>query len=191
MKKTSNKIEVLDKIEKVTYITHPSPVVLVSTISKDGINNIAPFAMFMNCSTKPHMIALGISPISDTYKNIIDTNEFVVSIPNEEILKEVYQSGNKYDPEENEFDITGLTPYKSNNVKASRVMESAVNIDCTLESHTESGNHYIVVGKVIGVDMEEDLFCEDSVNLRLNIPKTYHLTGNKFLVNNKLKEIEL
>lgn len=57
------KIEILDKIEKVVYVTQPSPVILVSTISKDYIENVAPFGMFMNCSTKPYsMVAVAISP---------------------------------------------------------------------------------------------------------------------------------
>lgn len=41
------KMEILDKIEKVVYVTQPSPVILVSTISKDNIENVAPFGMFM------------------------------------------------------------------------------------------------------------------------------------------------
>ena len=66
-----SKLEILDKIEKVVYVTQPSPIVLVSTISKDNIDNVAPFGMFMNCSTKPdNMVAIAISPKTDTYKNI-------------------------------------------------------------------------------------------------------------------------
>ncbi len=35
-----NKLEILNKIEKVVYVTQPSPVILVSTISKDNIEKI-------------------------------------------------------------------------------------------------------------------------------------------------------
>lgn len=185
-----NKIEIKEVNKSVIYMTQPSPVVLVSTISKDGINNLAPFGYFMNCSSNPPMLALGLSPKSDTYKNIIDTKEFVVSIPNEDIIKQVYKCGNKYEPQEDEFKITGLTPYKTNNIKASRVMECSVNIDCVLENYVESGNHYIVVGKVVGVDIEESIYSEDKVSSRLNVPRMYHITRNKFLIDNEFKEVE-
>ena len=185
-----NKIEIKELDKKIIYMTQPSPVVLVSTISKDGVNNLAPFGFFMNCSTNPPMVALGLSPKSDSYKNILDTKEFVVSIPNVDIINQVYKCGNKYQPNEDEFSITGLTPYKSDNIKASRVKECVVNIDCVLDSSTESGNHYIVVGKVVGVDIEEKIYSDDNATLRLNMPRMYHLTGNKFLVNNNLQEAE-
>ena len=34
------KLEILDKIEKIVYVTQPSPVILVSTISKDNVENV-------------------------------------------------------------------------------------------------------------------------------------------------------
>ena len=75
------KLEILDKIEKIVYVTQPSPVILVSTISKDNVENVAPFAMFMNCSTKPdNMVAIAISPKTDTYVNIKETKQFVIGI---------------------------------------------------------------------------------------------------------------
>lgn len=186
----SNKIEILDKIEKVVYITQPSPVVLVSTINKDGINNLAPFGMFMNCSTNPHMVALGIHRESDTYKNIIETKEFVVSIPSESIIKQLYKSGENYPSNESEFDIIGLTPYQSPNIKAKRVMECVTNIDCILENNVETGNHNLIIGRVAGADIDKNLYSEDKAQLRLNMPRIYHLTSNKFLIDNKIKEVE-
>ena len=191
MKIKSNKREIKEIDKNIIYMTQPSPVVLVSTINKDGVKNLAPFGFFMNCSSNPPMLALGLSPKSDTYKNIIETKEFVVSIPNKDIVKQVYECGNKYLPEEDEFDATGLTSYKSNNVKANRVMECSVNIDCVLENYIESGNHYVVIGKIVGVDIEENIYSEDKVNSRLNVPRMYHITGNKFLIDNEFREVEV
>lgn len=185
------KIEILDKIEKVVYITQPSPIVLVSTIDKNNIDNVAPFGMFMNCSTKPdNMIAIAISPKTDTYKNIKGTKEFIVGIPQESILSKLCKAGEKYESNINEFEITELTPYKSKSLKCKRILECIVNIDCIFINELETGNHNIIVGKVVGCDIDEDKFSEDKLTLRNNIPKIYHITGNTFLVENNIKTID-
>ncbi len=184
------KLEILDKIEKVVYVTQPSPVVLVSTIGKNNIKNVAPFAMFMNCSTKPYnMIAIAISPKTDTYFNIKETKEFVIGIPQENMIDKLYKAGEKYDRNISEFDEVSLTSYKSNKLKCERIEECVVNIDCIFENEIETGNHHIIVGKVIGCDIDEDKYSKDKVTLRNNIPNIYHVTANKFMINGKMIEI--
>lgn len=163
---------------------------MVSTISKDNIENVAPFAMFMNCSTKPeNMVAIAISPRTDTYKNIKDSKEFIIGIPKEDILDKLYKAGEKIDSNISEFDFTGLTPYNSPKLRCKRIQECIVNIDCFFENEIETGNHIIVIGKVIACDIDEDKFSEDKVKLRCNIPGIYHITGNNFIVNGNFKKI--
>lgn len=184
-----DKMEILDSVEKIVYVTQPSPVVLVSTISNDDIYNVAPFAMFMNCSTNPAMIAIAISPKTDTYCNIKKTKEFVIGIPKEDMLEKLYKTGEKLDKNISEFDTANLTPYSSNKVNCKRIEECLVNIDCVLEKEIETGNHHIIVGKVVGCDMDKEKYENDKVLLRNNIPKIYHVTGNKFIVNGELEEV--
>lgn len=101
------KLEVLDKIEKVVYVTQPSPVILVSTISKNNVDNVAPFAMFMNCSTKPdNMVAIAISSKTDTYSNIKETKQFIIGIPKDNILDKLYKAGEKVDKNAGMWDIS-------------------------------------------------------------------------------------
>ena len=185
-----DKIEMLNKVEKVLYITQASPVVLVSTIDNKGIYNLAPIGMFMNCSSKdPQMVAIAVSNKADTYRNIKETKQFVIGIPKEEMLDKLYKAGDKVDKDIDEFQYTGLTPYNSSIIKAKRIKECAVNIECVYENELETGNHNIIVGKIVACDIEEKLYAEDKVQLRLNIPNIYHLTSNKFLVDNELKEV--
>lgn len=44
----------------------------------------------MMASTRPPMVLVGISPKADTHKNMIETSEFVVSIPQTDIEKSGY-----------------------------------------------------------------------------------------------------
>ena len=184
------KREIFHKIEKVLYATQPSPVVLVSTKSQSGVDNLCPIAMFMNCSSKqPQMIAIGVSNKTDTYANIKDTKEFVIGIPKQEMLEKLYRAGEKYDRNINEFEAVGLHAYSSKGLKCDRIEECAVNIDCVYENELEAGNHIIIVGKIVDCDMDEELYSTDSVQLRSNIPSIYHIKGNKFMVNGKVEEV--
>lgn len=184
------KLEILDKIEKVVYVTQPSPVVLVSTISKDNIENVAPFAMFMNCSTKPdNMLAIAISSKTDTYANIKATKQFIIGIPKENMLDKLYKAGEKVDSNISEFKYANLTSYDSKKLKCKRIEECIVNIDCIYENDIETGNHNIIIGKVVACDIDEDNYSEDKVTLRNNIPNIYHITGNKFMIDGKVKEV--
>lgn len=184
------KLEILNKIEKVVYVTQPSPVILVSTISKDNIENVAPFAMFMNCSTKPdNMLAIAISPKTDTYANIKATKQFIIGIPKENMLDKLYKAGEKVDSNISEFKYANLTSYDSKKLKCKRIEECIVNIDCIYEIDIETGNHNIIIGKVVACDIDEDKYSEDKVTLRNNIPNIYHITGNKFMIDGKMKEV--
>ncbi|HOO77667.1 MAG TPA: flavin reductase family protein [bacterium] len=184
------KIEVLDKVAKVVYLVQPSPVVLVSTVDTAGVKNLAPYAMFTPCSTCPPMVALGISPKSDTFKNISKTGEFVVGIPTSKILTQLYQAANEYPPAVDEFEETGLTPYARNKVKPARIAECAVNLECKLQWHKEAGNHHVVVGLVVAADIDKELFSEDKIKLRSAIPQVYHLTSGTFLVDGKVIDVK-
>jgi flavin reductase (DIM6/NTAB) family NADH-FMN oxidoreductase RutF len=187
---TFDKIEVLDKVEKVVYLTQPSPIVLVSTISKNKIRNLAPFAMFTPCSNRPPMVAVGISQKSDTFRNIKATRQFVIGIPSTDILPQLYKAGNEYPPEVDEFIETGLTPYKSKKVEPARIAECVVNFECELNWHKEAGNHHIFVGLVVAADINCEIFNSDKVKLRSSIPRVCHITGGTFLVNGELVNVK-
>ena len=64
----------------------PRPIGFVSTVSRDGIHNAAPFSFFNAISHNPPMVCLSISPIyksgqrKDTLKNITDIGDFVANM---------------------------------------------------------------------------------------------------------------
>lgn len=181
------KKDIYSKVEKINYITPPSTVILVSTISKDGVTNVAPFGMFMIASSKPPMVALGISSKSDTYKNICETKEFVVAFPKREMIDKLYKCGEKLESNISEFDYFDIKSYKSNNIKPLKVTECSVNLECRLNWKKESGNHYIICGDVIDADIDEDIYEEDLTNaeLRTSIDSIYHITGSEFAIGFK------
>ena len=116
----------------------PRPIAFVSTISADGVPNLAPFSFFTGVSANPPVIAF--SPMrrasdggrKDTLNNIEATREFVVNVVSEEFAERMNLCSEEFPPEVDEFKVSGLTPVASDLVKPARVAESHVNMECRL-----------------------------------------------------------
>ncbi len=146
----------------------PRPIAFVSTLSADGIPNLAPFSFFTGVSAKPPVIAF--SPMirstdggrKDTLNNIEATREFVVNIVSEEFAEKMNLCSGEYPPDVDEFKVSGLTPISSDLVKPARVAESHVNMECRLLQivHVSpkplSGS--IVLGEVLRFHVDDALF---------------------------------
>jgi len=116
----------------------PRPIAFVSTISADGVPNLAPFSFFTGVSANPPVIAF--SPMrrasnggrKDTLNNIEATREFVVNVVSEEFAERMNLCSEEFPPEVDEFKVSGLTPVASDLVKPARVAESHMNMECRL-----------------------------------------------------------
>ena len=69
----------------ISATVSPRPIAWISTVSKEGRYNLAPFSFFTVASSEPPMICFSIGPgeseregtPKDTLTNIRDTREFV------------------------------------------------------------------------------------------------------------------
>jgi flavin reductase (DIM6/NTAB) family NADH-FMN oxidoreductase RutF len=149
----------------------PRPIALVSTLSPDGIRNLAPFSFFTGISSNPALICFCPGPRSagmtrkDTLSNISRTREFVVNIVSEEIAEAMNLTSGEYPPEVDEFEIAGLTAIPSDLVKPPRVAESHVNMECRLnlaiEFSEEPGGGNLIVGEVLRFHVADHIVTEN------------------------------
>jgi flavin reductase (DIM6/NTAB) family NADH-FMN oxidoreductase RutF len=143
----------------------PRPIALVSTISHDGIPNLAPFSFFTGISSKPALVCFCPGPRpagglrKDTLLNITRTREFVVNIVSEEIAEAMNLTAGEYPPEADEFAIARLTPVPSDLVKPPRVAESHVNMECRLYLSIEfselPGGGNLIIGEVLRFHVDD------------------------------------
>src|SRR5262249_53180140 len=111
----------------------PRPIAFVSTISPEGVNNLAPFASFNAvCAIPPTVLFWpnNRTPIKDTLANVRATGEFVINIVSEEIAEKMNLCSGDYPAGVDEFEVSGLTPVPSGLVKPARVKEALVNMEC-------------------------------------------------------------
>jgi flavin reductase (DIM6/NTAB) family NADH-FMN oxidoreductase RutF len=126
-------------IEKLLVgVILPRPIAFVSTISLDGVANLAPFSFFTAVCPRPPVICFcnSIRPRDgakkDTLRNVEATGEFVVNVVSEDFVAQMVACSGDYPPDVSEFDISGLTPIASDLVKPPRVKESRVQMECRL-----------------------------------------------------------
>lgn len=116
----------------------PRPIAFVSTISADGVRNLAPFSFFTGISANPPVICF--SPMvrgtdgsrKDTLRNVEAVKEFVVNVVSEEFAEKMNVCSTEFPADVDEFEMSGLTPVASDLVKPPRVQESHISMECRL-----------------------------------------------------------
>ena len=153
--------------EDFLKITPAPPVVLVSTLY-GHVKNVAPFGMNMPISFDPPLYAIGVGTTRDTYRNIMETKEFVVGLPSPDMVKQIEVTATRFSREVSEFAEAGLTPVESEVVKPFRVKECQSNLECILEWVKQAGDHYIVVGRVVAASIDDRVVSGELSRLLLN-----------------------
>lgn len=144
-------------LDKLYEFWPPFPVVLVSTLSKTGVPDVAPYGMNMPISFNPPIVALGIVRSRKTHKNIVNTKEFVVNVPTDKLVDEVNRAAGSCPSKVNKFEKAGLTQTPSVKVKAPSVKECKVHFECRLDWLRKAGDHDIIVGRVVAITVDEAL----------------------------------
>lgn len=154
----------------------PRPIGWASTISADGIVNLAPFSFFNGLADAPPMVMMacngtvGEGRRKDTLSNIEETGEFVINLATE-ALKEAMNASSAMAPADvDEFDLAGLTPAPSEMVKPPRVAEAPAHLECTYlqtvslpATNPEQPNN-MVIGQVVGIHISDDVLTDGMVD---------------------------
>ncbi|WP_181350370.1 flavin reductase family protein [Thalassobacillus sp. CUG 92003] len=141
----------------------PRAIAWVSSIDKDGMPNLAPFSFFTVASMDPITLCFSAGPgnnesgFKDTVANIKETGEFVVNIVSEDMANKMYESSKNYDPEEDEFARADIASAPSELVRAPRVSDSPVNMECTLDRIVEVGASRLILGRVICYHLKDEI----------------------------------
>jgi flavin reductase (DIM6/NTAB) family NADH-FMN oxidoreductase RutF len=152
----------------------PRPIAFVSTVGEDGIFNLAPFSCYTSLCLKPALVGLQFGwkrsgEKKDTLRNIEFFKDFVVNVVDETMAQAMNQASANYPSNVDEFKEVGLTPLKSDLVKAPRVAESPVNMECKLMQIMEFGNaptgSRFVIGEVVLIHIKDELWHNDHIKI--------------------------
>ena len=153
----------------------PRPIGWISTISDDGIPNLAPFSFFNVVGDDPPHVMFSTAHSNDhkkdTLTNVLQNKQFVVNMVTEEIVEQMNITGQNVPHDVNEFELASLTPVGSSLIKPPRVKESPIAFECELVHHYTLENHKfggatIVIGRIVMFHFDDAVLLEDhKINL--------------------------
>lgn len=150
----------------------PRPIAWVSTISPEGVFNLAPFSFFTGIAANP--MTLCFAPVNDrhgkkkdTLVNIETTRQFVVNLANEANAEKMNQTSAPYPYGVSEFEKAGLTALPSAKVKPPRVAESPVAMECELVQIVRLGEGplagNLIIGKVVHFHCDDRIWNDGKI----------------------------
>ena len=188
----------------LTGVVVPRPIAFVSTRSTEGIVNLAPYSFFNAMAYRPPTLVFSSSRRApgwadkrkDTLTNIEETGEYVVNIVVDDIAAAMNATAAEYPAHISEFDIAGLTEAPSELVKAPRVAESPVNMECRLVQVVNIGEHPhahgIVIGEIVRMHLRDDLIYHGPNGARIDhaaLRPTGRLAGNMYCRTDDVYEL--
>jgi len=150
----------------------PRPIGWISTLSKNGVVNLAPYSFFNAVSTDPHFVMFSSGGRKDSQRNAEETGEFVCSLATYDLREAMNRTSQHVGPEVDEMALAGLTPAPSKLIAPPRVAESPVAFECrywrTIDlpgPNGGPGTHAIVLGQVVGVHIDDAVIVGDKVDV--------------------------
>ena len=148
----------------------PRPIALVSSVSPDGIRNLAPFSSFMPIPAAPPLLAFAPTTETgrpkDTVANILATGEFVVNIVAATMAVAMNDAAADHPPEIDEFTVSGFTPLRARHVGPPLVAGSPASFECRLIESREYGRApaitTLIIGEVLAAHVPDNEFPTNS-----------------------------
>lgn len=155
-----------DRYKILTSTIVPRPIAWVSSISKNGVRNAAPFSFFNAMSKTPPIIAIGIQAnadgsMKDSARNILDTREFVVNLAPRAVAEAMNLTSVDAPPDVDELSMADLATLPSVKVKPERIAASPVAFECRLHTPIEvAPSQLIVLGEIVQAHVADEFVLD-------------------------------
>lgn len=151
----------------------PRPIAWVSSRSRDGTLNLAPFSFFTVASRNPPMLAVSIGPRTggedypkDTLTNVREVQQFVINIVSVSLANAMHETSINHPPEVDEFTRAGVTPAGCAFVQVPRVQEAKISMECSVEHMLKLGVDHLVIGRMHRFHVDDALLHNGRIDLQ-------------------------
>lgn len=190
-------LEAQEKYRLLNGGVTPRPIAWISTRSKAGVDNLAPYSFFTVASCNPPVLLYtqvtqrnGID--KDTLQNLIETGECVVNIVNVSLLEQMNMTSASLDGDESEFDVAGVEQCLSTKVLPKSVKASPIRYECCLRevitvSDLPAGGQVILLD-VKCIYVNDAIYTNGTIDQQL-IDSVGKMGGNHFSMTAKTVEL--
>jgi flavin reductase (DIM6/NTAB) family NADH-FMN oxidoreductase RutF len=172
----------------------PRPIGWVSTMSDDGLVNLAPYSFFNAIGESPPMLAFSSKGAKDSATFAGALREFVWNLVTFELREQMNETSAPLPRGRSEFERAGLAMAPSRRVAPPRVAAARCAMECkvvhTVELRDLNGqpvDQHLVIGQVVGVHLDESAIAEGGVDTtglrpvaRLGGPADYTVVDDAF-----------
>lgn len=165
-----------DRYKIVNSTITPRPIAWITSVSKDGVVNAAPYSFFNAVGTEPPLITLGLLKdpktrgLKNTATNIIATGEFVVNLVCEGDADKMNRSSVDAPADVSEIDYAGIETVPSIVVAPPRIASSPVSFECHKVAALDVGSFQTVMIAEILMTHIADQFVTNPEKLYLDTP---------------------
>jgi len=144
----------------------PRPIGWLSTLSRQGVANLAPYSFFNLVCDAPYMVMFATSGHKDSFNNVRATGEFVWNLVSEDLCEAMNASSGSVDPGVDEFELAALEKAASCCVAPPRVARARAALECQLDqivdlkSDDPTRRNSLVIGTVRNVFIADDAIVD-------------------------------
>lgn len=173
-----------DRYKLLTGTVVPRPIALVTTRSRDGIMNAAPFSFFNVFSEDPALAVLGLEArrhddsLKDTTANIRDTGELVINLVDRDLADGMAACAVELEPEQDELAFAGLEPAASSSIAVPGLAAAPIRLECRLfELRQITQRRHLCIAEITGLHARQGIVDPDSLHVDL---EAYRPVGRLF-----------
>ena len=155
------------KHDPLNSIVAPRPIGWISSMSADGVRNLAPYSFFNLFNYAPPLIGFSSSGWKDSVGNIAATREFVWNLATRDLAEAM--NATSTNRKVDEFEAAGIDAAPSRLVAPPRVAASPAAFECRLTQlirlETKEGealDQWLVIGEAVGIHIDPAML-EDGV----------------------------
>lgn len=141
----------------------PRAIAWISTISADGVANLAPHSFTTVAGIDPPTVCFTSIGHKDTLANTRATGEFVLNIGTAPLLHAMNDTATDFPAEVDEFAASGLTPAPSTAVRPPRVAAAPIAFECRVSGEHIIGDCVVVFGTVVHLNARVDVLAADGL----------------------------
>jgi flavin reductase (DIM6/NTAB) family NADH-FMN oxidoreductase RutF len=159
----------------------PRPVAWISSLSGDGVANIAPHSYTTVFALNPPIVGFVSTGVKDTVRNVRATGDFVYHISSVALAERLNRTAANFPPEISEFDWAGLTKQPSDVVSSFRVLEAPIAFECRLVDVVQIGEQqsFLVLGEIVRAHLADAIMTGGRID-PVKLEPLGRLAGSQF-----------
>ncbi|KAK4548473.1 hypothetical protein LTR36_009383 [Oleoguttula mirabilis] len=153
----------------------PRPIGWISTRSKSGIDNLAPYSQFNNLTFDPPYVMFSANQDlnehrKDSTVNAEATGEFCWNVATWDLREAVNATAEWFAGDVDEFERAGLEKEAARLVKVAMVKRSPIKFECKhyttlrLPGNAPMGATDVVIGRVIAIHIDESVLTDGMID---------------------------